>query len=231
MYESPSHPNLVVIDKANGGKADALNAGLNLSLYPLFCAIDADSILESDALLRLVRPFIEAPGVTIAAGGVVRVANGCDVRAGRVHEVRLPRRFLPRRPDRGVSARLSVRADGWSGSNSLLIISGAFGLFDKRAAVLGRRLCHRHRGRGHGAGGPDAPPPARPQSAVSHWIRPRPDLLDRSTGQLSGAPPPAHPLAARADRYPLAAPRHDRPPPVRHGGTGLASRALCCSRC
>jgi cellulose synthase/poly-beta-1,6-N-acetylglucosamine synthase-like glycosyltransferase len=82
VYESATYSNLVLVDKFNGGKADALNAGLNLSLYPLFCAIDADSILDSDALLRLVRPFMEAPGVTIAAGGVVRVANGCDVRAG-----------------------------------------------------------------------------------------------------------------------------------------------------
>lgn len=134
VYESPTHPNLVVVDKVNGGKADALNAGLNLSLYPLFCAIDADSILESDALLRLVRPFIEAPGVTIAAGGVVRVANGCDIRAGRVREVRLVRRFLPLIQVVEYLRAFLFGRMGWSGSNSLLIISGAFGLFDKRAA-------------------------------------------------------------------------------------------------
>jgi cellulose synthase/poly-beta-1,6-N-acetylglucosamine synthase-like glycosyltransferase len=136
VYESPTHPNLVVIDKANGGKADALNAGLNLSLYPLFCAIDTDSILESDALLRLVRPFIEAPGVTIAAGGVVRVANGCDVRAGRVREVRLARRFLPLVQIVEYLRAFLFGRMGWSGSNSLLIISGAFGLFEKRTAVI-----------------------------------------------------------------------------------------------
>ncbi len=135
VYESPTHPNLVIVDKANGGKADALNAGLNLSLYPLFCAIDADSVLESDALLRLVRPFIEAPGITIAAGGVVRVANGCDVRAGRVREVRLPRRALPLIQVVEYLRAFLFGRMGWSGSNSLLIISGAFGLFDKRAAV------------------------------------------------------------------------------------------------
>jgi cellulose synthase/poly-beta-1,6-N-acetylglucosamine synthase-like glycosyltransferase len=136
VYESPTHTNLVVVDKVNGGKADALNAGLNLSLYPLFCAIDADSILESDALLRLVRPFIEAPGVTIAAGGVVRVANGCDVKAGRVREVRLVRRPLPLIQIVEYLRAFLFGRMGWSGSNSLLIISGAFGLFDKRAALV-----------------------------------------------------------------------------------------------
>jgi cellulose synthase/poly-beta-1,6-N-acetylglucosamine synthase-like glycosyltransferase len=135
VYESPTHPNLVVVDKVNGGKADALNAGLNLSLYPLFCAIDADSILETDALLRLVRPFIEEPGVTIAAGGVIRVANGCDVRAGRVREVRLVRRMLPLIQIVEYLRAFLFGRMGWSGSNSLLIISGAFGLFDKKAAI------------------------------------------------------------------------------------------------
>jgi cellulose synthase/poly-beta-1,6-N-acetylglucosamine synthase-like glycosyltransferase len=135
VYESPTHTNLVVVDKVNGGKADALNAGLNLSLYPLFCAIDADSILESDALLRLVRPFIDAPGVTIAAGGVVRVANGCDVRAGRVREVRLVRRPLPLIQIVEYLRAFLFGRMGWSGNNSLLIISGAFGLFEKRAAI------------------------------------------------------------------------------------------------
>ena len=136
VYESPTYPNLVVVDKTNGGKADALNAGLNLSLYPIFCAIDADSILEPDALLRLVRPFVDAPGVTIAAGGVVRVANGCDIHGGRVHAVRLPRRALPLIQIVEYLRAFLFGRMGWSTGNSLLVISGAFGLFDKKAAVL-----------------------------------------------------------------------------------------------
>jgi cellulose synthase/poly-beta-1,6-N-acetylglucosamine synthase-like glycosyltransferase len=136
VYESPTYPNLVVVDKENGGKADALNAGLNLSLYPLFCAIDADSILEPDALLRLVRPFVDAPGITIAAGGVVRVANGCDIHAGRVHSIRLPRRALPLIQIVEYLRAFLFGRMGWSSGNNLLVISGAFGLFDKRAAVL-----------------------------------------------------------------------------------------------
>jgi cellulose synthase/poly-beta-1,6-N-acetylglucosamine synthase-like glycosyltransferase len=135
IYESATYPNLVVVDKVNGGKADALNAGLNLSLYPIFCAIDADSILESDALLRLVRPFVDAPGVTIAAGGVVRVANGCDIHGGRVHGVRLPRRAVPLIQIVEYLRAFLFGRMGWSTGNSLLVISGAFGLFEKRAAI------------------------------------------------------------------------------------------------
>jgi cellulose synthase/poly-beta-1,6-N-acetylglucosamine synthase-like glycosyltransferase len=135
VYESGLYPNLVVVDKVNGGKADALNAGLNLSLYPLFCAIDADSILESDALLRLVRPFLDAPGVTIAAGGLIRVANGCDIRAGQVRKVKLARRVLPLIQIVEYLRAFLFGRMAWSSGNSLLVISGAFGLFDKRAAV------------------------------------------------------------------------------------------------
>jgi cellulose synthase/poly-beta-1,6-N-acetylglucosamine synthase-like glycosyltransferase len=136
VYESATYSNLVLVDKDNGGKADALNAGLNLSLYPLFCAIDADSILDRDAVLRLVRPFIDAPGITIAAGGVVRVANGCDIRSGRVHQARLVRRALPLIQIVEYLRAFLFGRMGWSGGNSLLVISGAFGLFDKRTAVL-----------------------------------------------------------------------------------------------
>jgi cellulose synthase/poly-beta-1,6-N-acetylglucosamine synthase-like glycosyltransferase len=136
IYESAAYPNLVVIDKTNGGKADALNAGLNLALYPLFCGIDADSILEADALLRLVRPFLEAPGITVAAGGVIRVANGCDVRAGRVRQVRLVKRLLPLVQIVEYLRAFLFGRMGWAGGNSLLIISGAFGLFERRAALL-----------------------------------------------------------------------------------------------
>jgi cellulose synthase/poly-beta-1,6-N-acetylglucosamine synthase-like glycosyltransferase len=136
IYESKIYPNLVVVDKINGGKADALNAGLNLSLYPIFCAIDADSILESDALLRLVRPFVDAPGVTIAAGGVVRVANGCEIHGGRVHAVRLPGRTIPLIQIVEYLRAFLFGRMGWSTGNSLLVISGAFGLFEKKAAVL-----------------------------------------------------------------------------------------------
>ena len=93
LYRSSLKPNLVVVDKCNGGKADALNAGLNFSSGELVCAIDADTLIEPDALLRMARPFLEGSDV-VAAGGTVRVANGSEVKGGRVSKVRAPRHPL-----------------------------------------------------------------------------------------------------------------------------------------
>ena len=78
VYRSPLFPGLRVIDKENGGKADALNAGINAALYPLFCGLDADGILQPDSLSRIVRPFLEDPR-PVATGGILRVAHGCAV--------------------------------------------------------------------------------------------------------------------------------------------------------
>jgi len=135
IYASLSHQNLTVIDKLRGGKSDALNAGINLSRYPLFCSVDADSIIEDNALLRVVKPFMEHPADMIAVGGIVRIANGCEVHEGRVSKVHLPRRGL------GVfqvveylRAFLTGRV-GWSVLRSLLIISGAFGLYKKSEVI------------------------------------------------------------------------------------------------
>jgi cellulose synthase/poly-beta-1,6-N-acetylglucosamine synthase-like glycosyltransferase len=129
-YISVDYPHLLVIDKKNGGKADALNAGINAAKFPLFCCIDADSLLEHDALLRASRLFVEDREV-IATGGIVRVLNGCTVEEGIVNEVRAPKKsmecFQAVEYMRGFfSGRTS-----WNFFGSLLIISGAFGIFRK----------------------------------------------------------------------------------------------------
>src|SRR5687767_8403743 len=85
IYRSLAHPNLVMVDKENGGKADAMNAGINAARYPLVCVVDADSLLEEHSLARAVLPFLEDAD-TVAAGGIVRIANGCRVEHGRVTE-------------------------------------------------------------------------------------------------------------------------------------------------
>ncbi|MGU7778705.1 glycosyltransferase family 2 protein [Burkholderia sp. PU8-34] len=135
IYASRVHPNLLVIDKENGGKADAMNAGINLARAPLFCAIDSDSLLESDALLRIVRPFVEQPQRTVAVGGVVRVVNGCHVQSGRVVEMRAPKRFLPLVQSIEYLRAFLMARVAWSGVGALTLISGAFGLFRRDVAV------------------------------------------------------------------------------------------------
>lgn len=82
IYRSRRYPHLYLLDKKNGGKADALNAGINYCRTPLFCAMDADTLLERDALIRVVRPFLESDK-TVAVGGIIRIVNDCTVRADR----------------------------------------------------------------------------------------------------------------------------------------------------
>jgi len=135
LYASPLVPNLTVIDKVGGGKADALNCGINLSKYPLFCSMDADSVIEDDALLKAVKPFMERPEETVAVGGIIRCVNGCTVTDGRVTRIALPRRFLPVfQVVEYLRAFLSGRL-GWSALEGLLLISGAFGVYRKSAVV------------------------------------------------------------------------------------------------
>lgn len=129
VYVSRRHRNLWVVDKENGGKADALNAGVNASRYPYVCAIDADAILEEDALLRVARPIIEEPEIVVATGGIVRIANGCQIRGGRVLDVRLPHSRLAVLQVLEYFRAFLIGRVGWSRLNALLIISGAFGLF------------------------------------------------------------------------------------------------------
>ncbi len=130
VYRSRTRTRLLVIDKENGGKADSLNAAINASRFPLVIAVDADTLIEPDALLRLTRPFLLGRPIA-AVGGTVRVANNCIVQDGRVTDARVPHRFLP-----GIQVVEYLRAFlfgrlGWNHLGGSLVISGAFGLFRK----------------------------------------------------------------------------------------------------
>jgi cellulose synthase/poly-beta-1,6-N-acetylglucosamine synthase-like glycosyltransferase len=134
IYRSSNIPNLVLIDKENGGKADALNIGINISRYPVFASIDADSILEGDSLIRVMMPFIENKE-TIAVGGIIRIANGSTIVNGNIKKVNLPKsRIAMFQVVEYLRAFLTGRM-GWNSLNSLLIISGAFGAFRKQEVV------------------------------------------------------------------------------------------------
>lgn len=134
VYRSRKEPDLWVIDKENGGKADALNAGLNFCRTPFFCAIDSDSLLEPQALTRVVRPFLEDEH-TIAAGGIIRIVNGSTVKGGMVEDVRLPRKMIPRFQILEYLRAFLAGRMGWDALDAMLIISGAFGLFRRSAVV------------------------------------------------------------------------------------------------
>jgi len=130
LYRSRSRSRLLVLDKENGGKADSLNAAINASRFPLVIAVDADTLIEPDALLRLTRPFLLGREIA-AVGGTVRVANNCTVTDGRVTDARVSPKLLP-----GIQVVEYLRAFlfgrlGWNRLGGNLIISGAFGLFRK----------------------------------------------------------------------------------------------------
>ena len=134
VYRSRTRPDLWVIDKENGGRADALNAGINYCRTPLFCLTDADTIIERDALMRLVMPFLEDEK-TVASGGVIRIANGCTVQRGMVKNVRLPRKLIPSfQVLEYLRSFLSGRV-GWDALQIMFLVSGAFGLFRRDAVV------------------------------------------------------------------------------------------------
>ena len=135
VYESRDPIPLVVIDKVNGGKADALNCGINYSRHDLFAAVDADSIVERDALLQISRPFLEHPEDTMAVGGMVRVANDCVIGHGAVQRVQTPGNLLARLQIIEYLRAFLAGRTALSFANTLLVISGAFGMF-RRSVVI-----------------------------------------------------------------------------------------------
>lgn len=135
FYLCEAEPRLIVVDKAHAGKADSLNVGINVSRAPYFCSVDADSILEERALLCLMRPIIESPGLVQATGGIVRLVNGSNVVDGRLLDIRLPKDSLSLiQVVEYIRSFLFGRA-GLSVLNSLLVISGTFSMFQKKTVL------------------------------------------------------------------------------------------------
>ena len=135
LYASKSIPKLLVVDKANGGKADALNVGINLSGKEFFCGIDADCLLEKDSLIKLASTILDAPEEPVAVGGNIFPVNGCSVDRGELTHIGLPASHLARFQTIEYLRAFMAGRLGWAHINSLLIISGAFGLFNKDRVV------------------------------------------------------------------------------------------------
>lgn len=138
VYKSRNHAfkKLTVIDKVNGGKADALNVGINYSENPFVVCIDVDCILEKDALLKLAKPYLElSDRRVIATGGVLRIANSCVSDGGRLVDINAPAKLLPRIQVLEYLRAFLLGRMAWSKLDGLLLISGAFGMFDKEIAI------------------------------------------------------------------------------------------------
>jgi cellulose synthase/poly-beta-1,6-N-acetylglucosamine synthase-like glycosyltransferase len=134
VLRSLRHPGLVVVDKENGGKSDALNAGINIARYPLIAPVDSDSILDAQAILRASRNFAKDDTV-IAVGGTVRPMNGARLHDGRPVELRMPDTWVERLQVIEYARAFFLGRAGWTRLGALLIVSGAFGLF-RRDAVM-----------------------------------------------------------------------------------------------
>lgn len=138
VYKSknPTYGNLVVVDKENGGKSDALNAALNVSSNDYTLNIDVDCILEEDCLLKLMKPFLEeTEKEVIATGGVVRIANDCRVEKGRITEVNVPRKLITQFQTLEYLRSFLLGRVAWGTLDGLLLISGALGVFKKELVV------------------------------------------------------------------------------------------------
>ncbi|HUR47901.1 MAG TPA: glycosyltransferase family 2 protein [Acidimicrobiales bacterium] len=132
VLRSVRYPNLFVVDKENGGKADTVNAAFNLASYPLVCSIDADSILDGRALARATRLFSEDDRV-VAVGGTVRPLNGAELRNGKVQNLRVPKSWVERLQILEYARAFFTARAAWSRLDCLMIISGAFGIFRRDA--------------------------------------------------------------------------------------------------
>ena len=146
IYHSDLPIPLTIVDKDNGGKGDALNAGINVARYPYVLLTDADMIFEEDSLLRSMRPFVEDRGRTIAVGGNIRPLNGCSVSHGRVAKAGLPRSVVELTQVVEYQRSFLGSRPGWSALNGLLLVSGAFGVFLKQAVIQAGGFAKDHLG-------------------------------------------------------------------------------------
>lgn len=131
IYRNKSMPKLTVVDKENGGKADSLNTGINISSKDYFCGIDADSLLETDALLKLTSQMVDEEVECPAMGGNIFPINGCSVDKGMLTSLKIPKNNVARLQTIEYIRAFMAGRLGWAHIDCLLIISGAFGLFKK----------------------------------------------------------------------------------------------------
>jgi len=144
---NPVYSKLLVVDKENGkSKADASNAGINSSKYPLFLCTDVDCILKSDTIIKLAKPFMESKKRVIATGAGIRISNSCEVKDGFLVKVHFPSGWYPRFQELEYVRAFLFGRMAWSQINGLLLVSGGLGMFDKEIAVAAGGYWHKSLG-------------------------------------------------------------------------------------
>lgn len=138
IYKSKKaqYKQLTVIDKNNGGRADALNAGINFAATELVLCTDADCIIEQDALLKMVRPYLEeGEQEIIACGGAIGIANDSVIQNGILKQLRLPKDLVPTIQVVEYIRAFLIGRMGWGEINGLMLVSGAFGMYPRTRMI------------------------------------------------------------------------------------------------
>lgn len=135
IYRGHGNVEITVIDKENGGRADALNAGINAARYPYALCTDADVILDVNCLVGAMRRVVEDRQRTIAVGGNIRPLNGSQVRLGHLIRAGVPKKLVPRMQVLEYLRTFLASRPAWSAMEALPLVSGAFGVW-KRSAVI-----------------------------------------------------------------------------------------------
>lgn len=144
---NPLYYKLLVVDKVNAkSKADACNAGINSTKYPLFICTDVDCILKNDTIIKLAKPFIETKKRVIATGAGIRISNSCEVKDGFLVKIHFPKGWLPRFQELEYVRAFLFGRMAWNEINGLLLVSGALGMFDKEIAIAAGGYSHKSLG-------------------------------------------------------------------------------------
>jgi cellulose synthase/poly-beta-1,6-N-acetylglucosamine synthase-like glycosyltransferase len=144
---NPLYSKLLVVDKENAkSKADAANAGINSTKYPLFLCTDVDCILKNDTIIKLAKPFIEAKKRVIATGAGIRISNSCEIKDGFLVKIHFPKGWYPRFQELEYVRAFLFGRMAWSQINGLLLVSGGLGMFDKEIAVAAGGYWHKSLG-------------------------------------------------------------------------------------
>ncbi|MGQ7869364.1 glycosyltransferase family 2 protein [Sunxiuqinia sp. sy24] len=131
-----AYANLIIVDKENGGKSDALNAGISIAKGQYFMTIDVDTIIDPYVIQYLIKPFFEySDSKVIATGGTIRVANSCEFRKGHLLNVNIPKNFLARFQVLEYNRAFLLSRLAWKKLNGMVLISGALGMFDRKLVL------------------------------------------------------------------------------------------------